>query len=200
MSIAASSPNDSFTEQVKEGEIDTVNTPARYLAYAARLRTALTASSRYLAYTSEVGEAFRPIVRPALVTAAYGVSWAYILGDVAYEGYKAHHAGESPSEIGVTVVKRGVFQSIASMLLPAAAVHTTVKYTAQAFKNVKQPRIRAWGPSALGLAVVPMLPVLFDEPVEHVIDRLFEPLEQRVKTLIEPKAVYAEDATDKKAQ
>jgi hypothetical protein len=33
----------------------------RYLAYAQRIRTALWASTRYLAFTSDVGEAFRPV-------------------------------------------------------------------------------------------------------------------------------------------
>ena len=35
---------------------------------------------RYVAYTSDIGEAFRPVVPPWLVTAAYGVSWAYVAG------------------------------------------------------------------------------------------------------------------------
>lgn len=81
-------------EQVVKGEIDSLETKARYLGYLGRLRTALVASSRYLAYTSDVGEAFRPIAHPAIVTAAYGISWAYLGLDVGYEGYKAHHAGE----------------------------------------------------------------------------------------------------------
>lgn len=45
--------------------------------------------SRYLAYSSDVGESFRPIIPPHLVTATYVISWTYVLGDVAYEGYKA---------------------------------------------------------------------------------------------------------------
>jgi fission process protein 1 len=86
--------HESVAEQMIEGKVDTLDSKARYLAYAGRLRTALVASSRYLAYTSEVGEAFRPIVPPFLVTAAYGISWAYLGLDVAYEGYKTHHAGK----------------------------------------------------------------------------------------------------------
>lgn len=46
------SPHHSLTERVEEGEVDTVETKARYLAYASRLKTAVTASSRYLAYSS----------------------------------------------------------------------------------------------------------------------------------------------------
>lgn len=81
-------------EQVVKGEVDSLESDLRYLGYAGRLRTALAATTRYLAYTSDVGEAFRPIVHPAIVTAAYGISWAYLGLDVGYEGYKAYHAGQ----------------------------------------------------------------------------------------------------------
>lgn len=92
-----SNPNiqdETLQERVVKGEVDSLDSKARYLAYAGRLRTALVASSRYLAYTSDVGEAFRPIVPPAVVTAAYGISWAYLGLDVGYEGYKSVHAGQ----------------------------------------------------------------------------------------------------------
>lgn len=35
-----------------------------------------------------------------------------------------------------------------------------------------------WGPTVLGLSAVPALPYLFDKPVEHVTDKLFELIEQ----------------------
>lgn len=52
--------------------------PERYLAYLARFRAIV----RYLAYTSDVGEAFRPIVNPKIVSAAYAISWSYVIGRV----------------------------------------------------------------------------------------------------------------------
>lgn len=79
---------------------------------------------RYIAYTSDVGEAFRPLVPPMVVTGAYAVSWMYLSGDVAYETYKAHRQGPNPLEaanfteptrLGMVAVKRAAFQSIASM-------------------------------------------------------------------------------------
>lgn len=62
----------------------------RYAAYASRVRTILLSAHRYVAYTSDIGESFRPVAHPYLVKGAYGVSWAYLLGDVAHEGYKAY--------------------------------------------------------------------------------------------------------------
>ncbi len=48
---------------------------------------------RYLAFTSDVGEAFRPVAHPFLVSGAYAVSWLYCIGDVAFEGYKEYTRG-----------------------------------------------------------------------------------------------------------
>lgn len=68
-----------ITQEVKQevhdlqsGEIDTVETNARYLAYLARYKSLFVASSRYLAYSSDVGEAFRPVTAPLFVNAMYG--------------------------------------------------------------------------------------------------------------------------------
>jgi mitochondrial fission process protein 1 len=156
---------------------------------------------RYVAYTSDIGESFRPVAHPYMVRAAYGVSWAYLTGDVAYEGYKAYlrnqRVREPPESKPITssdkfapntsVVKRlgpgvtaggrdhgtghlttpkeadpghvpaiedyravmaqrAVFQSVASMGLPAFTIHSVVKYSGRAMKDVKNQRIRTWGP------------------------------------------------------
>ncbi|ORZ13948.1 mitochondrial 18kDa protein, partial [Absidia repens] len=167
---------ESLTERVEEGKVDTLSTNARYLAYASRLKTAVAASTRYLAYSSDIGESFRPIVPPAVVKAAYGISWGYVLIDMSYEGYKSHHAGESNQQVAVSMIHRGAFQAVASMLFPMITIHTAVKYSARAFKNVKNAKLRTWGPTSVGLAIVPFLPYLFDEPVEHLMDKIFEPL------------------------
>ena len=50
---------------------------------------------RYVAYTSDIGESFRPVAHPGLVRTAYGISWLYIGGDVAYEGYKAYRHNQA---------------------------------------------------------------------------------------------------------
>lgn len=46
-------------------------------------------AQRYIAYSSDIGESFRPVSHPYLVRSAYAISWAYILGDVTIEGRKA---------------------------------------------------------------------------------------------------------------
>ncbi|TRM68405.1 mitochondrial 18 KDa protein-domain-containing protein [Schizophyllum amplum] len=169
-------------------DVDSTDSDIRYMAYGARLRTALRAGQRYIAYTSDVGEAFRPVVPPWAVTAAYGISWVYLLGDVSYETYKAGRKGPTPIEaanfseplrLGLAATERATFQGIASMGLPAFTVHTTVAQAKKAFKNVQNPRVKAWGPTVTGLAVVPVLPYLFDHPVETVTEHAFNWIRQQ---------------------
>ncbi|KAK7695600.1 hypothetical protein QCA50_000236 [Cerrena zonata] len=170
-------------------DVDSTDSDIRYMAYGARLRTALRAGQRYIAYTSDIGEAFRPVVPPAVVTAAYGISWMYLIGDVGYESYKAHRRGPTPLEaahfseptrIGMLATKRAIFQSLASMAFPAFTIHTAVKQAKKAFINATNPRIKTWGPTVTGLAIVPVLPYLFDKPVEHATDYAFDWIEKRI--------------------
>lgn len=174
---------------------ESTDTSVRYAGYAARVRTILLSAHRYVAYTSDIGESFRPIAHPYLVKGAYGVSWAYLVGDVAHEGYKAYlrnqrvlhpeadqlagnattNSNSTPNTLpqsttlgpGITggsygkadptrvvpiedyravMAQRAVFQTLASMALPAFTIHSIVRYSGQALKNVKNVRLRTYGP------------------------------------------------------
>lgn len=61
---------------------------------------------------------------PAVVRSAYAISWTYLIGDVAYETFKAKRRGPTPLEaatyseptrLTMVAVQRSVFQSVASM-------------------------------------------------------------------------------------
>ncbi|KAF8940964.1 mitochondrial 18 KDa protein-domain-containing protein [Dissophora ornata] len=163
--------------ELEQGHVDTVETNARYLAYLARYKNLFIASSRYLAYSSDVGEAFRPVTAPFFVNAMYGVSFAYVGFDVAYEGYKAKISGAPNDVVGMTVLKRGIFQGLASLLMPAITIHTVVHQSGRLFKHSANATMKKWGPTAIGLCVVPALPIMFDHPIETAVDKVFEMLE-----------------------
>ncbi|KAJ5580019.1 uncharacterized protein N7459_006004 [Penicillium hispanicum] len=220
--------DDFYDDLYSSYSVDSTETPYRYAAYANRIRTILLSAHRYVAYTSDIGESFRPIAHPWLVRSAYGISWAYLLGDVGHEGYKAYlrnrHALAPPGEaykdaseltqdqiirgmatgnLGrplseskdweardsltpwptteislaedyrMVMAKRAVFQSIASMGLPAFTIHSVVRYSGRMVRNAKMSLVRTWVPIGLGLSVVPFLPYLFDHPVEEAVDWCF---------------------------
>jgi fission process protein 1 len=64
--------------------------------------------------------------------------------------------------------------------LPAFTIHTAVKQAKKAFVNVQNPRLKAWGPTMTGLAIVPVLPYLFDHPVEHAMDSVFDWIREKL--------------------
>ncbi|KAL8818483.1 MAG: hypothetical protein Q9223_002889 [Gallowayella weberi] len=202
--------DESLIDQIYDGTAqDTTNTALRYTPYLARARTILLSAHRYVAYTSDIGESFRPVAHPWLIRGAYGISWAYLIGDVSHEGYKAYLRNQRilhPGEPGVTSIRasdatesppganpvafkpghvpaiedyrsvmaqRAVFQSVASMGLPAFTIHSIVRYSGRALKEVKNTRVRAYGPIGLGLAAVPLLPYMFDRPVETAVEWTF---------------------------
>ncbi|KAG9237408.1 mitochondrial 18 KDa protein-domain-containing protein [Amylocarpus encephaloides] len=206
--------DESFYDELYEGSApQSTDSSIRYAAYTTRVRTALLSAQRYVAYTSDIGESFRPVAHLNLVRAAYGISWAYIAGDVAHEGYKAYcsnqrilHpelprkaapenyndaqsqadmaavAGETALVPGrvpplndwrTVMAQRGIFQSLASMGLPAFTIHSIVRYSGRALKRSKNVKIRTYGPIGLGLAAVPALPYLFDKPVEEAVEWIF---------------------------
>lgn len=195
---------------------ESTDSSVRYAGYASRVRTILLSAHRYVAYTSDIGESFRPVAHPYLIKGAYGVSWAYLAGDVAHEGYKAYlrnqrilnpgeqeaggdktadtqsavaklaadvtgggidqaHPGKIPAieDYRAVMAQRAVFQSVASMGLPAFTIHSLVKYSGKALANTKNVKLRAYGPIGLGLAAVPALPFMFDKPVEHAVEFIF---------------------------
>ncbi|KAF1976422.1 hypothetical protein BU23DRAFT_551886 [Bimuria novae-zelandiae CBS 107.79] len=213
---------------------DTTDTNVRYAAYASRVRTIMMSAHRYVAYTSDIGESFRPVAHPYIVRTAYGISWLYLAGDVSNEGYKAYMrnqrvlhpesahetahgsivekvkslkdtvkdtsgvkaggiVGEGTNSTGTltgvegspgrvpaiedwraVAAQRAVFQSVASMGLPAFTIHSIVRYSGQyARKNIKNVRLKTWGPIGLGIAAVPFLPYMFDEPVEWATEKIF---------------------------
>jgi fission process protein 1 len=167
---------------------DTTDTSMRYAAYANRIRTIMLSAQRYVAYTSDIGESFRPVAHPWLVRGAYTISWAYIVGDVTHEGYKAYCRnrsllapvpGSTPPNASSAVAsesakteaapkrqhipaledyraimaQRAIFQSIASMGLPAFTIHSIVRYSGRALKNSKNATLRTWGPIGVRLDI-----------------------------------------------
>lgn len=200
-------PKGSLFEDISDGYgPDSTDSNVRYAAYATRIRTILLSAHRYVAYTSDIGESFRPVAHPNLVRGAYGVSWMYLIGDVSYEGYKSYWHNQrvldpkiqlterqekitglpateiKPLAPGIVppledyrtvMVQRAIFQGLASMGLPAFTIHSVVRYSGRAMKDLKNQRLRTWGPIGLGLAIVPFLPSMFDEPVENAVEWAF---------------------------
>eukprot|EP00943_MAST-04B_sp_MAST-4B-sp1_P008724 g8724.t1 len=160
----------------------------RYAGYSARAARVLAvfsktakASTRYIAYSSDVGEASRPLVSPLFVKAMYGVAFSYVGYDV-YQATtnavnKAKLESKSEDEVQQVGMRAGAetlyFQLLASIIVPSLIIHTAVHKCQAAVKNSTNVTLRRYGPTALGLAIIPLLPFTIDEPIEHFVDYTF---------------------------
>jgi fission process protein 1 len=91
--------------------------------------------------------------------------------DVGYHVYQETNEPEDKRDISRCLVHNTVFQLIASLALPAFIIHTGVHQAQRSFK--KMGRYTKWGPTVVGLAMIPFLPPLVDYPAEVVIDTGF---------------------------
>lgn len=140
----------------------------------AAVKQAVASNIRYLAYSSDVGESFRPVLPSQAVLATYGIAIGYVLCDVGYHVYQETCLPDDcpgGKNIPRCLVHNTVFQLIASLALPAFIIHTGVHQAQRGFK--KLGRYTKWGPTIVGLAMIPFLPACVDYPAEVLIDTGF---------------------------
>lgn len=164
---------DDLPEDLAEGD----TRYAAYMSLVTQMGRTIGASplTRYLAYTSDIGEGFRPVVKPWIVKMCYGISWMYVFCDTGVESYKRYqetHDGVETARLGT---QRLTFNALASMAFPMFTIHTVVARSTKLLKPTHyNPYIKKWLPVAMGLSVVPALPFMFDHPVETGCELLWD--------------------------
>jgi fission process protein 1 len=129
-------------------------------------------------YILDFGEAFRPIVNARIVTGTYLIAIGYCVADVGWEAYKLRKRGyvheKTNEKMSMTqlVIERSVFQAIASVIVPFLVIHTTVDVGKKVCKRIG--RFQKWGPTIVGLSIIPFLPLCLDHPVEAGLEYAFE--------------------------
>eukprot|EP00041_Stephanoeca_diplocostata_P036799 m.1358928 g.1358928 ORF g.1358928 m.1358928 type:complete len:272 (+) comp24936_c0_seq6:307-1122(+) len=153
----------------------------RYTAYLARVKmvlvknataakAAVAKSIRYTAYSSDIGEGLRPVLPEWAIKAAYGIVGVYIVADIGLQAKDEYDQGSDRWIVARRAAHATTFQLVCSLALPTLVIHTAVKRSAQVF--TKYGRFVRWGPSVVGLALIPFLPFI-DEPCEELIDHAF---------------------------
>ncbi|KAA8496742.1 Uncharacterized protein FVE85_0471 [Porphyridium purpureum] len=176
-----SMPATGHADRLDEAEEYLEKSNVRFLGYASRLARVLgtkaavmSQKARILAYSSDIGETGRPILSPGLVRALYGVTFAYVTADVANHAYIEYAKGNDRSTISRVVAQTFTFQIVCSVALPSLIIHQIMHQAESQFKkNFTNPRAIKYGPVAVGLAVIPLLP-LIDHPVEKLIHAGFD--------------------------
>lgn len=157
-------------ESINKESNSPVEELGRPIPFLVRALPRILASQRYLAYTSEVGESFRPLVPFKLVQASYVASLAYVGADIVHNYHEDKANGLSGRALNVKIADRFVWHSFASMILPALSIHTIVDYSSRGIKKFdlfrELPKCRQWGPTALALFSIPLI----IHPLDHFTD------------------------------
>lgn len=135
---------------------------------------------RPAAYTSEVGEAVRPIVPKPVIWLGYGLSFGYVFADI---GLKLHDIKDKPNdEIFWKGIDLSLWHASASIVVPAITIHTIVESVTKIQNNlikrgkVLPPRFRAMFPSAIGLLSIFGIIHPIDKGTDYMLDNFIRPL------------------------
>ena len=145
-------------------------------AKGAAAKAAVGDAARYVAYSSDVGESMRPVLRPWMVNATYGVAIGYVLYDAGTDVKRKYDDGHPTEVLLATGTYKLVFHGLVSLAMPAVIIHSAVHQAHDLFAReafATMPRVVKWGPSAVGLGLIPLMPLL-DPPAEHVLEAVFD--------------------------
>lgn len=151
-----------------------IGRPATYASrFAAVMRnlSRMTKAARPSAYSSEVGESFRPIIPAWAVRALYGISWAYVFVDTGVKTWGVREHGME--SMAYTACDMFAWHAVASMALPAFTIHSIVKYSGKFLemnKRIPDSRFKRLGPTIIGLGTIPFI----IHPLDHATDWVFD--------------------------
>jgi len=152
--------------------------PPRLFGVSTRAITALLARYRLTAFVSEVGESIRPLrgVLTWHVNLFYLVSWLYVITDTMVNAVDEANVQGRRRQVARVVLFMSLFHSIATMLIPAVAIHEAVHVAMLLLKRAAaSPSMQLWVPTMVGLSLIPAMPIV-DEPLHHALKRLFDHL------------------------
>ena len=152
--------------------------PPRLFGVRTLVITALLARYRLIAFVSEVGESIRPLqgVLTWHVNLFYLVSWMYVITDTTVHAVDEANVQGRRRQVARVLIFMSIFHSIATMLIPAVAIHEAVHFAMAFLKRVAaSPRMQVWVPTMVGLSLIPAMPIV-DEPLHHALQAIFDRL------------------------
>ena len=98
----------------------------KQLWHSRNVAAAFLVRFRLIAFTSEFGESFRPLMALWKVNLAYAVSWTYVILDVLLRAADELALRGRTLRVVRTFLFFSIFHSIATMLIPAVVIHSSV--------------------------------------------------------------------------
>lgn len=135
---------------------------------------------RFMGYTNEVGEAFRPLIHKNLVNLSYVAASLYVLADVRDKAMKMYHSLSSSDSPSPSVNKRVfiagadtlLWQTLASIAIPGFCINRICAGNYYLLKKVtKLPKpTRKYLTTAVGLFCIPFIIHPIDDLTTYSMD------------------------------
>jgi len=126
---------------------------------------------RYLGYSNELGESFRPLIKKSYVHASYAVAVSYVFADTADKCIKSYEKDKSlvkAAKIGGDVV---IWQLLASVIIPGFTINRICWAVGKGLKMSKfRHPLAKWIPTITGLLSIPLI----IHPIDHAVDVLMD--------------------------
>ena len=116
---------------------------------------------RFLGYTNEIGESFKPMVPRAFYLGSYAVACTYVAADAKHK-----YDADGDARHGVDAL---IWQSLASVAVPGLVVNRVVALTGKV-------TARPLAPTLAGLASIPFIIKPIDAFVDVLMDATIRPL------------------------
>lgn len=133
---------------------------------------------RYLGYTNELGEAFRPLISKSLVNFSYVVATGYVLADTYSKSSKVYRRPEAlgggTKRAVITAGDVLLWQMLASVIIPGFTINRICWGTGRLLKMAKVAKgIQKAAPTTVGLASIPVIIHPIDKLMDYVMDNTY---------------------------
>ncbi|KAL4709366.1 hypothetical protein ACJJTC_007098 [Scirpophaga incertulas] len=130
---------------------------------------------RYMGYSNEVGEAFRPVVPVRLVRASYGVAFTYVLADTVDKGVRMMMEDGRPRNVMRATGDALIWQTLASIVIPGITINRICAISGSVLTKYNRipPRLRGLLTVGVGLASIPIIITPIDTAVTLLMDRTY---------------------------
>ncbi|XP_034481891.1 mitochondrial fission process protein 1 [Drosophila innubila] len=124
---------------------------------------------RYMGYSNEVGEAFRPLVPKAIVAASYGMAIGYVCTDTFDKSLREQMSGASRRDVLIAAGDVFSWQMLASVIIPGLVINRITAGSKMLLRRSPTILLKTL-PTVIGLASIPLIV----HPIDGLVDRFMD--------------------------
>ncbi|XP_067640471.1 mitochondrial fission process protein 1 isoform X2 [Eurosta solidaginis] len=135
-------------------------------------------SLRYMGYSNEVGEAFRPLIHRNIVRSSYLLATGYVCADAIDKSVKEYQRKSSIKQIAKVTGDVFTWQMLASVIIPGVIINRITLLAGYLLRrNDVRKSLRKIMPTTIGLCSIPIIIGPIDKFTDHLMDATYRSFE-----------------------